>query len=356
MYKNTFRIVFGDVFFWVILVLFLGIDVYSICEIAGKRNKEIEGHESVYEEFKGELSRDKIDRVIERYQSLSEIVADGDYSHEGGQPGTYTGYYAGDYGEFMELFEEYKYRYEYASYAEKIVSKPVAPDRIKESFSGRKLNSYYDMEGAKEWMEYDFHTLLCVLLVLFCACKIIVVDKKRGIYVLLETCSMGIRKVMAGKTGALVLLSLIIVSLFSVVNAVVFWIQYDMSGIREPLYAIPEYKNTLYNGSVLSYGLVQMLGVCISCAFLGIIAMFFAMLVKQELYAMLLGALVYLGFIALFFQCTYWGNPVGLLAGTNLIREMDLYGQTFLTVSASAFLSGGGLIWISGLYRVSVHS
>ncbi len=355
MCKSVFRNLMGDYFFWAILLLFLGINIYSICDMAGKRNKEAVGHEKIYTEFKGELSEDKIVKVVERYTELAEIVAADNYSHEGNQPGTYTGYIAGDYGEFEEIFNEYKYRYEYAAYAKQILSKPTVTSRIKEEFTGRKLSSYYDMEGPKEWIEYDFYTLLCVAITIFCACKIVVYDKKQNIYILLETCSLGIQKVMARKIGALVLMIFLIVGIFSLVNTSIFWWQYDMEGIHEPLYAIAEYKTTLFSGTVAQYWLVQTVGVCIACVLIGIISMFFAMVMREELYAMLSGVLVYILFVFLFFRIICWGNPVGLLAGTNLIKDMDLYWYVFATVSSLAFLCAGVLVWASGKYRVSVH-
>lgn len=355
MCKSVFRNLMGDYFFWAILLLFLGINIYSICDLAGKRNEETIGHEKVYAEFKGELSEEKIFKVVERYKELSEIVATDNYSHEGNQPGTYTGYIAGDYGEFEEIFNEYKYRYEYAAFAKEIIAKPTATNRIKEVFAGRKLDSYYDMEGPKEWMEYDFYTLLCVALTTFCACKIVVYNKKQNIYILLETCSLGIRKVMARKIGALILMIFIIVSMFSVLNMCIFWWHYDMEGIHESLYAIEEYKTTLFSGTVFQYWLVQTLGVCIACSLIGIISMFFAMVVKEELYAMLLGVLIYIIFIGLFFRVICWGNPVGLLAGANLIKDMDLYWHVFGTILGLDFWCASGLIWVSGKYRVSIH-
>lgn len=225
------------------LFLFLGINVYSICNIAFQRNEEVVGHEAIYAEFKGELSKEKILKVVKRYQELCEIVEKDDYSHEGGQPGTYTGYFAGDYGEFKEIFEEYKYRYEYSLYAKKIVEKLTSTAHIKQSFAGRKLDSYYDMEGPKELLEYDFYTLLCVAFTIYCACKIVVYDKKQNMYILLETCSLGMRKVTARKIFSLILFVFCVVGIFSITNTVVFNQYYDMEGVREPLYAMQEYKN-----------------------------------------------------------------------------------------------------------------
>ncbi len=348
MCKSVFLNLLGNYFFWVILILLLGINIYSISNIAGKRNEEIAGHEAVYAEFKGGLSKDKILKVTDRYQELSEIIESDDYSHEGGQPGTYTGYFAGDYGEFREIFEEYKYRYEYASYAEGIVGKASATERIRRSFAGRKLDVYYDMEGSKELLEYDFYTLLCVALTIFCACKIVVYDKKQNIYILLETCSLGMNKVMARKIFSLILFVFFMVSMFSVMNITMFYVYYDMEGIHEPLYAIREYRNTLFQGSVFQYWLIQALGVWISCVLIGVICMFFAAIMKEELYAMLFGVLLYIGLIVLFFQAICPANPVGLLAGANLIRDMDQYWYVFATVSAITVLCSSGLIWISG--------
>lgn len=328
--------------------MFIGINIYSISNVAGMRNEEIVGHEKIYMDFKGELSKEKMLKVVERYKELSAMVAADNYSREGNQPGTYTGYVFGDYGEFEELFNQYKYRYEYASYARDIVAKEMATSRIKEEFNGRKLDFYYDMEGAQEWVEYDFYTLLCVAFTIFCACKIVIYDKKQNMYILLETCSLGIQKVMARKIGALNLMIFIFVGLFSVLNICAFGWYYDMEGVHEPLFAIEEYKTTLFSGTVFQYGLLQMVGVCVACSFLGIISMFFAMIMKEELYAMLLGVLVYGVFIILFFRIKCWGNPVGLLAGANLIKDMDLYWYVFATILGLTLVCAGGLIGVSG--------
>lgn len=356
MCKSVFLNLLRNYFFWVLLVLLLGIDVYSITDKAGRRNDEMAGHETVYAEFKGALSKDKIRTVVSRYQELGEIVGNDDYSHEGGQPGTYTGYFAGDYGEFQEIFEEYKYRYEYASYAKGIMGKAAATDRIRQSFAGRKLDSYYDMEGPQELLEHDLYTLLCAAFTIFCACKIVVYDKKQNIYILLETCSLGMRKVMARKIFSLMLLVFLLVAVFSITNMAVFSRFYDLEGIHEPLYAMREYKNTLFRGSIFQFWLIQALGVWIGCVLIGVVCMFFAAMLREELYAVLLGVLLYVGFTTLFFRMICWANPVGLMAGFHLIRDMDLYWYVFATVSGITVLCSGGLVWISGSYQISDHS
>lgn len=160
---------------------------------------------------------------------------------------------------------------------------------------------------------------------------------------------------MARKTGAMILMIFMIVNLFSIVNLCTFCCHYDMEGIHEPLYAMEEYKTTLFSGTIFQYWLVQTLGVCIACSLIGILSMCFAMVVKEELYAMLLGVLVYIIFIVLFFQSLCLGNPVGLLAGTNLIKDMDLYWYVLGTTLGLTLLCAGGLIWVSGKYSVSVH-
>ena len=71
---------------------------------------------------------------------------------------------------------------------------------------------------------------------------------------------------------------------------------------------------------------------------------------------MLFSMLVYLGCIAMFFKIQCQLNPVGLLAGTNLIKNRDLYGQTFVSVLVVTVISSFILIWVSGFYRVSNHS
>ncbi len=344
MFKSMFRNVLGNVFFITILVLFVGINCYQIYDKASMRNHIEPGHEYIYHKFKGSMSREKIEEVVERYQTLSEIVADDNYSREGNQPGTYTGYFAGDYGEFSTLFEEYRYRYEYAEYAEKIMAKRMVTNRIQKCFQGRKLENYYDMEGPQEWMEYDFYTLFCVLLTIFVACKMIMYDKKQNIYILLETSSLGMHKVLARKIGALMVFAAMVVVFFFLLNAGLFGMFYDMEGIQEPLYAIEKYKNTLFGGSIMQYCLIQMVGVWISCMVYGIIGMFLAVFAKQELYAMVLGILVYVGCVALFFKVDVWMNPINLLAGTNFIGEMDMYWKNFGAVCSVLWLGSVGLI------------
>ncbi len=356
MCKSVFRNWTKNLFFWVVLILLAGANIYSISHQAGQRNEEISGHEAVYSEFKGTLTRDKILTVVKRYRQLKKIVQSQNYNHEGGRPGTYTGYYAGDYGEFQQLYDEYKYRYEYASYAKKIIGKKAATNRVKEVFAERKLTDYYDMEGPQALIEYDFYTLLCVIFVVFCSCKMICYDRKQNIYILLETCSLGMRKVMGRKILTLAMFSFLTIVFFTGMNFILFNVFYDMQGVTQPLYAISSYKTTMFQGSVLQYWLCQNLGAWTACVLIGIVSMFFATVIKEELYAMLFSMLVYLGCIAMFFKIQCQLNPVGLLAGTNLIKNRDLYGQTFVSVLVVTVISSFILIWVSGFYRVSNHS
>ena len=58
MCKSVFRNWTKNLFFWVVLILLAGANIYLISHQAGQRNEEISGHEAVYSEFKGTLTRD----------------------------------------------------------------------------------------------------------------------------------------------------------------------------------------------------------------------------------------------------------------------------------------------------------
>lgn len=75
MCKSVFRNWTKNLFFWVVLILLAGANIYSISHQAGQRNEEISGHEAVYSEFKGTLTRDKILTVVKRYRQLKKLYS-----------------------------------------------------------------------------------------------------------------------------------------------------------------------------------------------------------------------------------------------------------------------------------------
>jgi hypothetical protein len=162
------------------------------------------------------------------------------------------------------------------------------------------------------------------------------------------------------------LLACVFCLIFSLSDYVLFGIYFNLDGMQEPLYAIQDYSQTGFSGSVWQFLLVQEMCRCVAYIFFGVFQIAVAICARDELKSVLLSGTFYAGCIALFFRGKYFFNPIGLLAESNLVRNFE-YRQALGTVLlypvcvlAVVLLMTVILvlfvIWLVGVRSIAAHS
>lgn len=364
------------------LVIFLLVDVYKINEMHKQENTVIDGHETIYHIVKGEITSDKIDFIVQHYKNYSKLVNEGNYSKEGEQKGTYTGYIFGDFYEFKDLFDEWKAIYNYPTEMNDICnfakhnihffqkmnhSYEVSKNqKILTSYRDRRIDNYYNMEGTKKYLEYDFSSLLMFLMILAGVSGILMQEKQNKMFFLIETSDMGITKNIIAKLISVVFYTLFVVILFSIADMLFFRIIYGMEGLLEPLYSIKEYRNTPLNLSVIQYMILSAFMKYTALLFFGVIVFLLSFIFMDSVKTMAGSLLIFCVCVYLCIHSKVFINPVALFVNYNLIKEFSVinlfgipvyYFQVILTALLSiSIVISIGICIMSPHIKMSVKS
>ncbi len=148
----------------------------------GEHDRLFEGKQSVYDAVEGSWDLATIEQVVTTKQKLDQLISGGDYSTEHNQSDTITGYLFSDAMLYEEVEAQMKSLYHYertmtehtqmtqenvAFYQSNDNAYQVNRNRLMaDTYVGRSVSGYYAMEGMERYLQYDFSTLLILLLVL----------------------------------------------------------------------------------------------------------------------------------------------------------------------------------------------
>lgn len=322
------------------LLAFLLVDAYKINELHKIENIEIEGHEAIYNTIKGEVTSEKINYVVENYRTYSQIVSQGTYSTDGNQPGTYTGFIYGDFSEFKEFYNALEKIYNYPSDMSNICNiarqnisffqklnnayEVRKNQKILTAYTNREISNYYNMDGTKKYIEYDFSSLLMFLMVLAGTAEILMLEKRNKMFFIVETSELGIAKNILAKLISMSIYILSVVVIFSAADLCFFGITYNIEGLWEPLYSIDAYKNTPLNVSVVQYIFLSGFLKYIALAFFGVVIFLFSFIFMDTVKTMAGGLLTFCLFVYLCINTKIYINPVALFVNYNLMKDFSV--------------------------------
>ncbi len=326
-------------FVWLLIILFMMADIYKIYAIENGLNNPTPGGEKIYEEIKGNVTNEKAQFLISRYEELTQIVSAGNYSTSGNQEGTYTGYIYGDYSEFGTYYERYKYIYDYTERMDGVVTTARGNienlensskfqirknKKIVSDYSNRKIQQFYNMEHMQLYLEYDFSTIFIFLLVIAAASGILYYDRKGKVLYLVKTSSMGLRRSMISKMLAIGIYACMVTVFVAIVDFAVFSFFFQLEGWNQPLYAISDYADTAVNMTVLECVFFQMLMRMIGAFFWGLTVFVISKKSKKNSWTIVSVIGLFAGSVWLCLNEKLFLNPVGLFAPIQLIKDFDV--------------------------------
>lgn len=236
---------------------------------------------AVLERLDGTLTKEKVDFVTAEYGRLHEAVSSGNFSTAYDE-NTYTGYTYGDYNLFSALKEELDRIYLYPQILQTAMQnlegnielyssagnsyQARQSENMRALYSDREILEFHDYNGTNAYLEYDISYLFVLLGVAVILSGVFVQEKEAGVDILARTTVNGKRKLLSGKIGAGLLLTLGYSLLFFLEDFCVFSVCFGSLHFGVPLFYLPDYAYTTFNGSVGAFALVlalmKTLGAC----------------------------------------------------------------------------------------------
>lgn len=356
-------------YIWVLLCILIAINSYHIFQLSKHRSTLDEGQRRLERRIEGKITDEKISFVTSRYKKYLKIVQEGTFSKEGNQKGTYTGYIMGDYNAFEGYYDTLKKLYEYREKAGNICQQ--AKDnayfyeernnryemernlKIYHAFHGREITEYYDQEDTQAYLEYDFSTLLMVIMVLVSISGIWIYEKEHDMLVLMKCSQMPMSRIVIGKFLCMSFMGLLFVALFSVNDYICYSLFFSVKAFHQPLYSIEDYFLTGFRGNILQYVIYSAWLKYVAVEFISFCVFLLSYFFRDGIKVVCIGTGLYAGMIGVCLYTRWIMNPVALLSNARYMREVatvSLSGHScdylLAVVCALCLLMLGGLAWI----------
>lgn len=229
----------------------------------------------IYDDFKGKMTNEKIEKLLKIYTPLEEQVADRTASTRTDNPNTYTGNIYSDYLLFRWCFiQPMEYMYMYRNTANDIVKKAYENLEFYKGignsfeyrknaiiinlFTGRKISEFEYFEMYQSYLHYDFSILLVLLICLFGITNVFVNEKETKMYDLLLTTPHGGKNTTTAKIIASSVFIVGVSLWFFLLDSITFIISFKtLEGSSLPVYAVQNFmaspiKVKLWEFSIIS--------------------------------------------------------------------------------------------------------
>ena len=264
----------------VVLILFSVINLFKINNEFHSYSYLADGKDSrswnsvywqLYEKYRGEITTDKINNLLDLYQPLADATADMTASTDTDDPNTMTGNIYSD----ENILEKYyvqpmEYFYNYRTYASEVAKKAKENAAfykgqglnfevrknsvIYNLYSGRNIPAFAYQEMYNYYLNYDFSNILVLFLCLYGIISTFVYEKETQMDMLLLTNPNGGKKTVLAKIVAVTLFVISVVIWFSVLDYLGFSFSFGtMEGYNLPLYAISNFSTAAVNCNLWQY-------------------------------------------------------------------------------------------------------
>ncbi len=302
-----------------------------------------EAYDKLYEIYKGELTDKKLEDIRTLYEPLREKVADNTYSTEA-EEGCMT------YNSFSDcLFLEWcfirdiEYETEYENYANHVVQNAVSNIsffknkhnlyearlnyRIAKAFYKRKLTGFYNTDGFRALLYYDFSTIIILLLCLYGCSSVFIKEEETEMHLLLKTSVKGREASFTAKIVSCMIFVFFICILFSAEDYILFLVNFgDMAAFSEPLYMLEGFKDTLLNINLISFYILCVVSRLVGIYVMAFIFMIISLFGKNILSVLVVNIISVAGIIGIYSinsNGLKYVNPLSLVFGRKLFIKQE---------------------------------
>ncbi|TCO72165.1 ABC transporter permease [Marinisporobacter balticus] len=229
----------------------------------------------LYDQFSGVITQEKIEELLSIYRPLEQKTADLTASTRTDDPNTYTGNVYSDYYLLTRYYVqpmEYAYMYQFAAndivgtaqnnmiFYDEIGNKYKYRENqmIAKLFANRSITDLSYTEMYQYYLEYDFSSLLVLLICLYGLVGVFVSEKEADMDTLLLTTVSGGRKTVLAKIIASMLFIFVVCLWFWLLDFVGFSIIFgSLEGAALPIYTLKSFENACINLSMSQYAIVS---------------------------------------------------------------------------------------------------
>ena len=342
-------------------------------------------HWQLYEEYQGEITPEKIERLLAVYQPLVEATSDMTASTATDDPDTMTGNLYSDRNLLDKYFvQPMQYFYEYSGLSEQVANRArqsaalygergaVYQQResgaIYNLYAGRTISAFAYREMCNYYLNYDFSIVLTLLLCLYGIIGTFVGERETQMDMLLLVSPNGGRKTALAKIFAATLFLLLTSLWFSLLDLIGFAASFQtFEGLALPVFAIPNFAEASVNLSIFQYALLSAALKCAGAWVIGMLWLLVSMFWKNALLPFVINFVLCMALTVSGAACAYsnffWTkvlNPYSLLTNRVLLGKtefVNLGGFPVLTWQAAVwFALIAGLAAAAMIYFLSAEN
>ncbi|MEG2111985.1 MAG: hypothetical protein RRY52_06670 [Anaerovoracaceae bacterium] len=281
---------------FVLIILCVANYILIFNECAEIKDDMYIAREKLCREIEGELTRDKVNFIVNNYKQLSQEVASGEFSKEYNSE-RYTGYVFGDYNFFGEWNIELERIYNFPTQSQKIYQKAEKnielfemvnnreesklQQRTKANIKDRQIDKIYDYAQIETYLGYDTSAFLVLMFVMLISVLAFASDKEMPS--LINTTRIGKKRIKFQKVSFVIANAVSVSMVFFIMDLIVFAVNIGLAGWTVPLYYLPMYGYTPLNISVAGFFVVIFIAKLLAITTFSIICAFITMVIKKFL-------------------------------------------------------------------------
>ncbi len=320
---------------------------YKLNAYYGSPSRETQNEKHAYEtlyskQYKGEITDEKIAEIMDYINSHYTDAVQLNYDKAEDFDKYISGTWFGDYhAYYFKLYLPYKYFYGYKGYSDKIVAKAVdniafykgygndyeviRNYKIAYRYSDREITEFYDTEGAEVYLNYDFSSLLVLLILVYALTPVFLGERQNGMHPIIAISRYGTERTAMAKILSSIVFSAAVTIWFAALTLFQHAMIYSTDGMNLPLYAIRQFQQTPLSMEIWQFILLDFAMRCLGVIFFTGVILLISALCKSWLTAF--GAEI--GFIGIlvviydFFPRGNFINPVSLLTCRELFTEFN---------------------------------
>ncbi len=300
------------------------------------------GRVAIHKLLEGEITQEKVDSFLNKYDELAEIVQSGNYStDEADFEKYYCGYAYGDKNIFDEVYTEFLRQIGYAAKIEDI--KNEATDNMNffeengnsllyaqnkyifSSFDTRRITNFYYTTPAVSLFTYNFSAILILLLIFLLFSPIFSIEKESDMLDLLSCTKCGHKKMTFGtiwlnKIKLLFFVVTFLVFIFAISDMVCLKLCLKFNGLLQPIYVLEEFQNTNLTCSIFTFWLLTLLLKWFGFIIIGISIIIVSKTQRNSAFSYLISLL-----LTVFFMCmkVYLNGSLGVVI--NFFNPISLF-------------------------------
>jgi hypothetical protein len=358
----------------VVLALFLAANIYNIAANFSDADAEdpdaFKGYWDVYRQIEGKMTDETIRFVMRNHEELSALIASGVYE-TAPSDAFYTKYAFGDWGVFethrkgMErifLFNDSiealkKSAEGNIDFYESVGNRFEAQKSrmIAESYGTRVLSHYYDMSGMKKYLNYDFSSLLIIILLVFIACPVFAHERESGMDKLLLSSVKGRHRTAFAKKHAVAAMTLAVCMIFYLSDLLGFLAVSHLNGWSAPIYQIKQFDFSPLTLAVWQFALLSFLLKCLGGLIISQVILFFSSLFKKSLAAFIASMAILLSCVWLYGETAMdMVNPIAFLCSRDFLATIAYANVFGLPVNRFLIVIISGIVLLAAVYSL-VH-